>query len=70
MSVVLYLLICFLAHVSDHSIGIIITMVGQIILDWNADSSDTPARSYMLDVFNPEDLEKALAYRALVGGKL
>ncbi|XP_072036560.1 membrane-associated transporter protein-like [Amphiura filiformis] len=54
--------------VADHSIGIIITMIGQVILDWNADSADTPARSYTLDVFNPLDLEKSLTYRALLGG--
>ncbi|XP_077998049.1 membrane-associated transporter protein-like isoform X2 [Glandiceps talaboti] len=52
----------------DNVGGIVLTLVGVVMLDFCADSSDSPARAYMIDVCNSNDLEKGLNIHALLGG--
>ncbi|XP_071507244.1 membrane-associated transporter protein-like [Diadema antillarum] len=52
----------------DNLIGIIITLIGVVILDISADSSDGPSRSYLLDVCGLEDVNTGLNLRAILGG--
>ena len=53
----------------DHTIGLIITIIGVVMLDYSADSCDSPSKAYMIDVCDQEDLDRGLNIRALLGGK-
>ncbi|XP_072036557.1 proton-associated sugar transporter A-like [Amphiura filiformis] len=53
---------------TKHTIGLIITMIGVVLLDYSADSCDSPSKAYMIDVCDQEDLDKGLNIRALLGG--
>ncbi|XP_038044111.1 proton-associated sugar transporter A-like [Patiria miniata] len=54
--------------VSNHAIGLIITIVGVVILDFCADSCDSPSKAYIIDVCNLQDLDRGLNIRAVLGG--
>ena len=61
---------CMYAHFSaDHTVGLIITIIGVVMLDYSADSCDSPSKAYMIDVCDQEDLDRGLNIRALLGGK-
>ncbi|XP_002737511.1 membrane-associated transporter protein-like [Saccoglossus kowalevskii] len=53
---------------TDNVASIVLTIVGVVMLDFCADSSDSPARAYMIDVCNSDDLEKGLNLHAMLGG--
>ncbi|XP_063952355.1 proton-associated sugar transporter A-like [Lytechinus pictus] len=52
----------------DNLWGIVITLIGVIILDISADSSDGPSRAYLIDVCDLEDVNTGLNLRAVLGG--
>ena len=58
-----------LSFFADHKIGLIITVLGVVMLDYSADSCDSPSKAYMIDVCDQEDLDKGLNIRAVLGGK-
>lgn len=46
----------------------ILTILGMVLLDFDADTCQTPARTYLLDMCVPEDQPKALTYFTLFAG--
>ncbi|XP_033642253.1 proton-associated sugar transporter A-like [Asterias rubens] len=52
----------------DHQVGLILTVIGVVILDFCADSCDSPSKSYIIDVCNLADVDKGLNIRAVLGG--
>ena len=53
---------------TDHQVGLILTVIGVVILDFCADSCDSPSKSYIIDVCNLADVDKGLNIRAVLGG--
>jgi solute carrier family 45 protein 1/2/4 len=49
-------------------IGVALTFLGVTVLDFSADSCDSPLRAYLLDTCNYEDQHLALNLHAFVGG--
>lgn len=45
----------------SHKWGIFFTILGTVLLDFDADSCQSPARAYLLDVTVPEDHAKGLS---------
>lgn len=48
--------------------GIILTTLGVTLLDFSADSCDSPLRAYILDVCNSRDKDTAFNIHAFLGG--
>ncbi|XP_077432531.1 solute carrier family 45 member 4-like isoform X2 [Vanacampus margaritifer] len=58
---------------SSQPMGIILTVVGVVVLDFSADACDGPIRAYLLDVADTEEQDMALnihAFSAGLGGAL
>lgn len=55
---------------SNQPIGIILTVVGVVILDFCADALDGPVRAYLLDVADTEEQDMALNIHTFSAGTL
>ncbi|KPP64206.1 solute carrier family 45 member 4-like [Scleropages formosus] len=53
---------------SDQPIGIILTVLGVVILDFSADGSEGPIRAYLLDVADAEEQDMALNIHTFSAG--
>ncbi|EFN75002.1 Membrane-associated transporter protein [Camponotus floridanus] len=53
---------------SSHSWGILFTILGTVLLDFDADACQSPARAYLLDVTIPEDHAKGLSTFTIMAG--
>lgn len=53
---------------SSHSWGIFFTILGTVMLDFNADACQSPARAYLLDVTIPEDHARGLSTFTIMAG--
>ncbi|KAM7420712.1 hypothetical protein PAMA_015101 [Pampus argenteus] len=53
---------------SSQPIGIVLTVVGVVVLDFSADASEGPIRSYLLDVADTEEQDMALNIHAVSAG--
>ncbi|KAJ8914993.1 hypothetical protein NQ315_002517 [Exocentrus adspersus] len=42
-----------LFRTSSHYWGVIITVIGTVLLDFNADACQSPSRAYLLDITTP-----------------
>lgn len=50
-------------------IGIVLTVLGVVVLDFCADASEGPIRAYLLDVADTEEQDMALNIHAFSAGK-
>jgi solute carrier family 45, member 1/2/4 len=59
-------------YTTEHEYGfkwaVLATVLGTVLLDFNADNSQTPARAYLLDVCLAEDHAKALSTFTIMAG--
>lgn len=55
---------------SSQPIGIVLTVLGVVLLDFSADASDGPIRAYLLDVADTEEQDMALNIHAFSAGTL
>ncbi|XP_004697433.1 solute carrier family 45 member 4 [Echinops telfairi] len=58
---------------SRQSIGIVLTVLGVVVLDFSADATEGPIRAYLLDVVDSEEQDMALnihAFSAGLGGAI
>ncbi|XP_029176911.1 proton-associated sugar transporter A [Nylanderia fulva] len=53
---------------SSHSWGILFTILGTVLLDFDADACQSPARAYLLDVTIPEDHARGLSTFTIMAG--
>lgn len=53
---------------SSHSWGIFFTILGTVLLDFDADACQSPARAYLLDVTLPEDHARGLSTFTIMAG--
>ncbi|KAH8343525.1 hypothetical protein KR059_011987 [Drosophila kikkawai] len=53
---------------SDFKFAVILTILGMVLLDFDADTCQTPARTYLLDMCVPEEQPKAMTMFALFAG--
>lgn len=53
---------------SNFKFAVILTILGMVLLDFDADTCQTPARTYLLDMCVPEDQPKALTMFTLFAG--
>ncbi|EDW36739.1 GL18421 [Drosophila persimilis] len=53
---------------SDYKYAVILTILGMVMLDFDADTCQTPARTYLLDMCVPEEQPKAMTMFALFAG--
>lgn len=56
------------AVISSHSWGIFFTILGTVLLDFDADACQSPARAYLLDVTVPEDHARGLSTFTIMAG--
>ncbi|KAB0391619.1 hypothetical protein E2I00_004618 [Balaenoptera physalus] len=52
----------------DHKWGILLTVCGVALMDFSADSADSPSHAYMMDVCSPADQDRGLTIHALLAG--
>ncbi|XP_068081751.1 membrane-associated transporter protein [Anabrus simplex] len=55
-------------HSSSHPWGVFFTIVGTVLLDFDADACQSPARAYLLDVTIPEDHARGLSTFTVMAG--
>lgn len=73
-SIIMYVVV-FLSGLSigdslgNRTIGIVLTVVGVVVLDFCADASEGPIRAYLLDVADTEEQDMALNIHAFSAGK-
>lgn len=53
----------------QQSIGIVLTVLGVVVLDFSADATEGPIRAYLLDVVDSEDQDMALNIHAFSAGE-
>ncbi|KAI3369953.1 hypothetical protein L3Q82_024755 [Scortum barcoo] len=53
---------------SNHTWGIVLMVCGVVLMDFSADSADSPSHAYMMDVCSPEDQDRGLNIHALLAG--
>lgn len=53
---------------TPHPWGIFFTIVGTVLLDFDADACQSPARAYLLDVTLPEDHARGLSTFTVMAG--
>lgn len=53
---------------SSHTWGIFFTVLGTVLLDFDADACQSPARAYLLDICLPEDHAKGLSTFTIMAG--
>lgn len=56
--------------VGNQLIGIVLTVLGVVVLDFCADASEGPIRAYLLDVADTEEQDMALNIHAFSAGTL
>ncbi|KAL7734126.1 hypothetical protein ACLKA6_011806 [Drosophila palustris] len=56
------------ASASNFKYAVILTILGMVLLDFDADTCQTPARTYLLDMCVPEEQPKAMTTFALFAG--
>ncbi|EDW68501.1 membrane-associated transporter protein [Drosophila virilis] len=56
------------ATASNFKFAVILTILGMVLLDFDADTCQTPARTYLLDMCVPEEQPKALTTFTLFAG--
>lgn len=49
-------------------IGIVLTVLGVVVLDFSADAMEGPIKAYLLDVADPEEQDMALNIHAASAG--
>ncbi|CAL8075117.1 unnamed protein product [Orchesella dallaii] len=54
--------------VKSHPWGLVFTIIGTVLLDFDADACQSPSRAYMLDVTIPEDHAKGLSTFTIMAG--
>lgn len=54
---------------SSQPVGIVLTIIGVVVLDFCADASEGPIRAYLLDVADTEEQDMALNIHAFSAGK-
>lgn len=54
---------------NKHTIGIVLTVLGVVVLDFCADASEGPIRAYLLDVADTDEQDIALNIHAFSAGK-
>lgn len=75
MTVITSVYICIIPGLSvgdspdSQTIGIILTVLGVVVLDFSADASEGPIRSYLLDVADTEEQDMALNIHAFSAGR-
>ncbi|KAF6203827.1 hypothetical protein GE061_002162 [Apolygus lucorum] len=52
----------------SHSWGVFFTVLGTVLLDFDADACQSPSRAYLLDIVLPEDQAKGLSTFSLMAG--
>ncbi|XP_062561299.1 proton-associated sugar transporter A-like isoform X2 [Armigeres subalbatus] len=57
-----------LDHTMDYKWAIFFTILGTLVLDFSADTSQTPARAYLLDICVPEDHGRACSTFSIMAG--
>ncbi|KFB53937.1 AGAP010854-PA-like protein [Anopheles sinensis] len=55
-------------HRLDYKWAIVITIIGTILMDFNADNCMTPSRAYLLDISLPEDHGRACSTFSILAG--
>jgi solute carrier family 45 protein 1/2/4 len=55
---------------SSHAWGILFTILGTVLLDFDADACQSPSRAYLLDVTQPEDHTRGLSTFTIMAGEL
>lgn len=55
-------------QITPHPWGIFFTILGTVLLDFDADACQSPARAYLLDVTMPEDHAKGLSTFTIMAG--
>lgn len=50
-------------------IGLVLTVLGVVVLDFSADAAEGPIRAYLLDVADTEEQDMALNIHAFSAGK-
>lgn len=73
-SIVMYVLVFFSGlsigdSLGSQPIGIVLTVLGVVVLDFCADASEGPIRAYLLDVADTEEQDMALNIHAFSAGK-
>ncbi|EDW80129.1 uncharacterized protein Dwil_GK24322 [Drosophila willistoni] len=53
---------------ANYKFAVILTILGMVLLDFDADTCQTPARTYLLDMCVPEEQPKAMTMFALFAG--
>jgi solute carrier family 45, member 1/2/4 len=53
---------------ASHTWGIIFTILGTVLLDFDADACQSPSRAYLLDVCLPEDHARGLSTFTIMAG--
>lgn len=53
---------------TSHPWGVFFTIIGTVLLDFDADACQSPARAYLLDVTLPEDHAKGLSTFTIMAG--
>ncbi|XP_046982517.1 proton-associated sugar transporter A-like [Schistocerca americana] len=53
---------------SSHPWGVVFTILGTVLLDFDADACQSPARAYLLDVTVPEDHARGLSTFTIMAG--
>lgn len=53
---------------TSHPWGIFFTIIGTVLLDFDADACQSPSRAYLLDVTVPEDHAKGLSTFTIMAG--
>lgn len=53
---------------TSHPWGIFFTIIGTVLLDFDADACQSPSRAYLLDVTLPEDHAKGLSTFTIMAG--
>lgn len=56
------------SHKTSHPWGIFFTVLGTVLLDFDADACQSPSRAYLLDVCIPEDHAKGLSTFTIMAG--
>lgn len=54
---------------NKHTVGIVLTVLGVVVLDFCADASEGPIRAYLLDVADTDEQDMALNIHAFSAGK-
>jgi solute carrier family 45 protein 1/2/4 len=53
---------------NNQPIGIVLTVLGVVVLDFSADATEGPIRAYLLDVADTEEQDMALNIHAFSSG--